>query len=70
MESFKAIAAEKSMQHGYKLKKNEPSLSLERIAYAKENIIEYTQTIARGDKFIIQLNYNKYSYTYCNSTGQ
>ncbi|PWN74099.1 GntR family transcriptional regulator [Bacillus paranthracis] len=51
VESFKAIAAEKEHATWLQVEKNEPSLSLERIAYAKENIIEYTQTIARGDKF-------------------
>ncbi|CAM4174745.1 GntR family transcriptional regulator [Bacillus paramycoides] len=51
VENFKAIAANEDHAKWLQVQANEPSLLLERIAYAKENIMEYTETIARGDKF-------------------
>ena len=59
-ERFKAIKTEKEVADKLHISKDEPSLFIERLTYEQENIVEYTVTIARGDKFTysVQLQSN------------
>lgn len=51
VENFRAVATNDKEAQWLQIQAGEPSLLLERITYAKEGVIEYTKTIARGDKF-------------------
>lgn len=50
-ESFKAVSANKVEADMLTIKKGSPCLQLERITYSPSAVIEYTISIARGDKF-------------------
>ncbi|CAM4242322.1 GntR family transcriptional regulator [Bacillus manliponensis] len=51
VENFRAVVTNDENARWLQIQAGEPSLLLERITYAKEGVIEYTKTIARGDKF-------------------
>lgn len=50
-ENFKAVSADKVEADMLTIKENSPCLLLERITYSPSAVIEYTVSIARGDKF-------------------
>ncbi|WP_416729768.1 GntR family transcriptional regulator [Fictibacillus sp. JL2B1089] len=50
-ESFKAISVMKDEAEILNIEEGTPCLQLERIAYEQSEIIEYTVSVARGDKF-------------------
>ncbi|MBS4172867.1 GntR family transcriptional regulator [Bacillus sp. FJAT-49736] len=50
-ESFKAVSANKVEADMLMIKEDFPCLLLERITYSPSAVIEYTVSIARGDKF-------------------
>ncbi|MGM0830536.1 MAG: GntR family transcriptional regulator [Bacillota bacterium] len=51
LESFNAVSAEKQAAGMLTIEENSPCLRLERITYEDQDVIEYTISIARGDKF-------------------
>jgi GntR family transcriptional regulator len=51
LESFKAVSANRTEADMLDIKEGSPCLMLERITYDQSRIIEYTKSIARGDKF-------------------
>ncbi len=51
LESFRAVGAKKTEAVMLKIEAGSPCLLLERITYANDKVIEYTKSIARGDKF-------------------
>lgn len=50
-ERFRAVPTSPTEARLLNIKEGEPSLLIERLTYEQENVIEYTVTIARGDKF-------------------
>ncbi|KQL52938.1 GntR family transcriptional regulator [Heyndrickxia shackletonii] len=50
-ESFKAVMATKEEAAKLKIDTKEPSLLIRRVTYEGNSVIEYTISIARGDKF-------------------
>lgn len=51
LESFKAVSANKVEADMLNIIEDSPCLMLERVAYDQSAVIEYTTSIARGDKF-------------------
>jgi GntR family transcriptional regulator len=51
VESFKAVSADKMEADMLQIVEGSPCLLLERITYDQSKVIEYTVSIARGDKF-------------------
>lgn len=51
LESFKAVSARNDEAEMLNIEKGSPCLMLERITFEQAEIIEYTVSIARGDKF-------------------
>jgi GntR family transcriptional regulator len=51
LESFKAVSAWKTEAELLTIEEKSPCLMLERITYEEDLVIEYTVSIARGDKF-------------------
>jgi GntR family transcriptional regulator len=51
METFKAVSTRSIEAEYLQIIENTPSLMLERTTYEYDSIIEYTASIARGDKF-------------------
>lgn len=50
-ETFQPVLTREYEQKLFNMKKETPSLKIERITFESERIIEYTITIARGDRF-------------------
>lgn len=50
-EIFQAISINKKDAEHLNVKAGSPSILLERLTYENENIIEYTSSVTRGDKF-------------------
>lgn len=50
-ETFQPVATNEEEAANLNIPKESPSLKIERFAYKNEDIIEYTVSIARGDKF-------------------
>ncbi|WP_062110675.1 GntR family transcriptional regulator [Bacillus niameyensis] len=50
-ERFRAVPTSRMEADLLHIHKDEPSLLIERITYEQDHVIEYTATIARGDKF-------------------
>ncbi|MEK3888623.1 GntR family transcriptional regulator [Bacillus sp. FSL K6-3431] len=57
-ERFKAVPTTESEANQLNIQKGEPSLFIERITYEHDSVIEYTVTIARGDKFTYSVELN------------
>lgn len=50
-ETFQATAINSKEEKYLKVKKNSPAILLKRLTYENERVIEYTISVARGDKF-------------------
>ena len=50
-ERFKAVTTTEDEAKRLKMSTDEPSLLIERVTFEGTNVIEYTVSIARGDKF-------------------
>ncbi|MBS4206896.1 GntR family transcriptional regulator [Bacillus sp. FJAT-50079] len=57
-ERFKAVSTDKIAAEMLNIGEGEPSLFIERMTYENEEIIEYTATFARGDKFTYSVELN------------
>ncbi|HAT4283328.1 TPA: GntR family transcriptional regulator [Clostridium perfringens] len=57
-EYFEPILTNKLESVYLKVKEGSPSLKIERFTYEKDNLIEYTKSIARGDKFKYKVKLN------------
>lgn len=50
-ERFRAVPTTQEEAELLQISQNEPSLLIERLTFEHETVVEYTSTIARGDKF-------------------
>ncbi|KRG15915.1 GntR family transcriptional regulator [Lederbergia galactosidilytica] len=57
-ERFRAVPTTKEEADLLQINENEPSLLIERLTYEDEMVVEYTSTIARGDKFTYSVELN------------
>ena len=58
-ETFQAVSTNNEEAKYLKIDHAVPSLKIERYTYEKDQIIEYTISIARGDKFEYGITWNK-----------
>lgn len=58
-EKFQAVMTDEKTAHHLNVQRALPSLKIERFTYEKENVIEYTISMARGDQFIYSIKLDK-----------
>lgn len=58
-EKFQAVMTDEKTAHHLKISRVMPSLQIERFTYEKDQIIEYTISMARGDQFVYSIKLDK-----------
>lgn len=58
-ENFQAVVTDERTARFLRVEKSMPSLKIERFTYEKDNVIEYTVSMARGDQMIYSIRLNR-----------